>query len=100
MRKVPNGHVPAPYDPDWTVRKGVEQAPTRNPRPDAGMRFVLEDGSDKKFSFKELSEEVARRGRWLLSLGLKKGDHVAFIIPGPMDFVLTFLGAAYVGVVP
>ncbi|MCC6621523.1 MAG: fatty acyl-AMP ligase [Deltaproteobacteria bacterium] len=100
MRKVWNGHEPKAYDADWTVRKGIEDMPSMNPRPDAGMRFILEDGSEKKFTFAELREEVMRRGRWLLSLGLKKGDHVAFIIPGPMDFVLTFLGAACVGVIP
>ncbi|MBL8787106.1 MAG: fatty acyl-AMP ligase [Deltaproteobacteria bacterium] len=100
MRKVYTGHVPTEYDPQWTVRRGVEAAKNVNPRPDAGMRFILEDGSDKKFTFRELEEEVIRRARWLLSLGLQKGDRVAFIVPGPLDFVLTFLGATYTGIVP
>ncbi len=100
MRKVTTGYQPGAYDPNWTVRRGVEAAKTCNPRPDAGMRFILEDGSDKKFTFRELEEEVIRRARWLLSLGLQKGDHVAFIMPGPLDFVLTFLGATYTGIVP
>lgn len=100
MRKVHAGHQPTPYDPSWTVRRGVEIAKTANPRPDAGMRFILEDGSSKKFTFAELEAEVIRRARWLLSLGLEKGDHVAFIVPGPLDFVLTFLGATYTGIVP
>jgi len=100
MRKVDIGHRPKPYDPSWTVRKGVEVAKVVNPRPDAGMRFILEDGSEKKFTFRELEDEVIRRARWLLSLGIQKGDHVAFIVPGPLDFVLTFLGATYTGIVP
>jgi fatty-acyl-CoA synthase len=100
MRKVNAGHQPKPYDPNWTVRRGVEIAQHANPRPDAGMRFILEDGSEKKFTFRELDAEVRRRARWLLSLGLEKGDHVAFIVPGPLDFVLTFLGATYTGIVP
>jgi fatty-acyl-CoA synthase len=100
MRRNPNGHEPAPYDPDWTVRRGVARASEVNPRPDAGMRFVLEDGSERKFTFRELEAEVVRRGRWMLSLGLRKGDRAAFIVPGPMEFVLSFLGATAVGIVP
>ena len=100
MRKVYTDHKPAPYDSSWTVARGVEIAKLANPRLDAGMRFVLDNGSDKKLTFRELEEEVIRRARWLLSLGLRKGDHVAFIVPGPLDFVLTFLGATYTGIVP
>jgi fatty-acyl-CoA synthase len=100
MRRTPLGYEPQPYDPEWTVRKGIALAKTANPNPDAGMRFVLEDGSEKKFTFIELEQEVLRRGRWMMSLGLKKGDHVAFIVPGPMEFVLSFLGATAVGIVP
>jgi fatty-acyl-CoA synthase len=100
MRRTPNGHEPAPYDPEWTVRKGVARAAEVNPRPDAGMRFVLEDGSERKFTFRELEAEVLRRGRWMLSLGLRKGDRAAFVVPGPMEFVLSFLGATAVGIVP
>jgi fatty-acyl-CoA synthase len=100
MRRTPLGYEPQPYDPSWTVRKGIALAKTANPNPDAGMRFVLEDGSEKKFTFVELEEEVLRRGRWMLSLGLKKGDRIAFIVPGPMEFVLSFLGATAVGIIP
>lgn len=100
MRRTPNGHEPAPYDPAWTVRRGVARAAEVNPRPDAGMRFVLEDGAERKFTFRELEAEVLRRGRWMLSLGLRKGDRAAFIVPGPMEFVLSFLGATSVGIVP
>lgn len=100
MRKVPTGHQPDAYDPNWTVRKGVAMAYQKNKRPDAGMRFVNEDGSETMFTFVELEAEVMRRGRWLLALGLTKGDRAAFIVPSPLDFVLTFLGATAVGVVP
>ncbi len=100
MRKVPTGHQPDAYDPNWTVRKGVAMAYQKNKRPDAGMRFVNEDGSETMFTFVELEAEVMRRGRWLLALGLTKGDRAAFIVPSPLDFVLTFLGATAVGIVP
>jgi fatty-acyl-CoA synthase len=100
MHHAPLAHEPSPYDPDWTVRKGMAQAGLVNPRPDAGMRFVLEDGRERKFTFRELEGEVMRLGRWMLSLGLRKGDRAAFIVPGPMEFVLSFLGATSVGIVP
>lgn len=100
MRRVDSGHEPKPYDTEWTVLRGLLQAPQLNPNPNAGSRFILDDGSERKFTFPELYAEAMRRGRWLLSLGLKKGDHVAYIVPDPMEFVLTFLGACCVGVIP
>jgi len=100
MRRVHNGHQPKPYDSDWTILKGLLEAPRLNPRPGAGTRFILDDGSERHFAFPELYAEAMRRGRWLLSAGLKKGDHVAFIVPDPMEFVLTFLAAGCVGVIP
>jgi len=100
MRRTPADYQPKPYNPDWTVRRGMALAKTVNPKPDAGMRFVNEDGSETKFTFVELEAEVMRRGRWMLSLGLKKGDHAGFIVPGPMEFVMSFLAATAVGIIP
>jgi len=66
-----------------------------------GYTFVAEDGVTETFySFTHLGEEVARRGAALLRLGLLPGERVAMIIPEGDDFVLTFLGAMHVGLVP
>ena len=91
---------PLTYDPDWTVATGLRNASALNPRPGAGYTFVRADGSTALYPFPELRAEAARRGRHLLSLGLRRGDRLAMIIPDPEDFVLSFLGAASVGIVP
>jgi fatty-acyl-CoA synthase len=69
-------------------------------RADRGFTFVHNDGSERFVSFPELKKEIDRRGLQLLAGGLGRGDRVAIIIPGPDEFVLTFLGAVAVGLVP
>ncbi len=51
-------------------------------------------------SYQDVYDEMMNRGQQLLNRGLKKGDKVAFILPNPEDFVLSFLGAMAVGIVP
>lgn len=67
---------------------------------DGGFTFIASNGDENHYSFEELSYEMRLRGQHLLDLGLEKGDRVAFVIPEPQDFVLNFLGAMSVGVVP
>ncbi len=100
MRRGANDYKGISYDPEWTLRKGIENAHAMNPDPEAGMTFLSDKGEAQKLTFREVHAEARRRGLWLLKLGLNKGDACAFIIPDPYDFVLTFLGATYVGVVP
>ena len=91
---------PLEYDVDWTIARGLAQAAVQNPRPGAGATFIRDDGSFNKLLFGELEAEAWRRGKHLIGLGLKKGDRLAFILPDPDEFVLTFLGAACVGIIP
>lgn len=96
-------HTPTPtaYDPNWTIATALVRAASGvNPDPDAGMTFLADDGSETLLRFAEVLAETQRRGRHLLALGLNKGDRVGFIIPDPMEFVLSFLGATSVGLVP
>ncbi|MFJ2770533.1 fatty acyl-AMP ligase [Streptomyces sp. NPDC087300] len=68
--------------------------------PDSGCTFVQEDGREHFVSWPALSREALRRGRRLLQSGLRKGERIALIVPEEQEFVLTFLGAVSVGVIP
>jgi fatty-acyl-CoA synthase len=66
-----------------------------------GYRFVDEEGrSEPFFSHAGIERASARFGGALQSMGLKKGDRVALILPDNADFVFAFLGAVRAGVVP
>lgn len=96
-------HSPTPtaYDPNWTIASALVRAASGvNPDPDAGMTFLADDGGETRLRFAELLAETQRRGRHLLALGLNKGDRIGFIVPDPMEFVLSFLGATSVGLIP
>src|SRR5207237_2857056 len=58
------------------------------------------DGGDLTYSFAELRLEAIKRAHNLRALGLKKGDRVAMVIPDGQDFIPTFLGALWAGLVP
>lgn len=73
----------------------------RLPRgPGRGFRFVARDRSEVFYGYEELQQEAQRRAAFFGAAGLAKGDRVALIVPEPADFVLTFLGALFAGVVP
>jgi fatty-acyl-CoA synthase len=65
-----------------------------------GFVFVRSDGSEKLLSFHDIAVEAERRGAHLAARGLRKGDRVALVLPEGEQFVLSFLGALFAGVVP
>jgi len=66
-----------------------------------GFRFIHEDKeAEPFFSHAGIERASARFGGALQSLGLKKGDRVALILPDNTDFVFAFLGAIRAGIVP
>jgi fatty-acyl-CoA synthase len=65
-----------------------------------GFVFVQPDGSERTLSFHDIAAEAQRRGAAFAHLGLKKGDRLALVIPNGDEFVLSFLGALFAGVVP
>ncbi|WHT22970.1 fatty acyl-AMP ligase [Crossiella sp. CA-258035] len=67
---------------------------------DSGYTFLQQDGREHFVAWSELSREALRRGRLLLQRGLRKGERIALIVPDQQEFVLTFLGAVSVGIVP
>ncbi len=65
-----------------------------------GYTFTDRDSSGNFYSFERLREEAMRRAAHFRSYGLKKGDRVAMVVPDGEDFVPTFLGAVWAGIVP
>ncbi|NUN14441.1 MAG: fatty acyl-AMP ligase [Myxococcales bacterium] len=66
-----------------------------------GYSFVADDGkTESHFSFAQLASAASRIGSGLLRLGLRPGDRVGLVLPRGDEFVLTFLGAMCVGLVP
>ncbi|MGQ0508890.1 MAG: AMP-binding protein, partial [Myxococcaceae bacterium] len=65
-----------------------------------GFTFTGSDGVETFFSFDQLRAEAIKRAHHLRKLGLKKGDRLAMVIPDGLDFVPTFLGALWAGVIP
>lgn len=65
-----------------------------------GFYFISQEGKERFCSFASMHEEAGRRGRILRDLGLAKGDRVAMVVPDGDEFVLSFMGALYAGLVP
>jgi fatty-acyl-CoA synthase len=65
-----------------------------------GFVFVRPDGTERFCSFSDIHAEASRRGAHLAARGLRKGERLAIVIPDGDEFVLSFLGAIYAGVVP
>ena len=68
--------------------------------PDNGFTFQDQRGIETSYTFPEIERETALRAAALRQLGLEKGDRLAMVVIEPEDFVLVFLAALRVGVVP
>ena len=53
----------------------------------------------KKYTFKEVDEEIRRRSTWLHRMGVQKGDRVAVQLPKSMEFVFIHLGVLSIGAI-
>ncbi len=65
-----------------------------------GYTFTAADGKEDFHSFDRLRAEAMKRARHFRQLGLKKGDRLAMVLPDGVDFVPTFFGALWAGLVP
>lgn len=81
-----------------TVAEAIANAGVMNPT--GGFTFQDMKGVETTYSFPELEKMTAQRGAALQALGLAKGDRMGMIIAEPEHFVLTFLGALRVGILP
>ena len=62
--------------------------------------FVRPDGSERELSWNGLYEETLRRAAQLRRAGFQKGDRLLLVLPEGEDFVPTFFGALWAGVIP
>ncbi len=68
--------------------------------PDNGFTFQDLKGRETRYGFLEMEAATARRAAALQGLGLAKGDRLGMVVIEPEEFVLTFLAALRLGVVP
>jgi fatty-acyl-CoA synthase len=69
-------------------------------RAEHGFTFVRGNGQEDFLSWDSLRSEAINCAAQLRAIGLKKGDRLAVVVPDARDFVPTFLGAAWAGVIP
>ncbi len=58
-----------------------------------------QDGTVRKYTYRQLNEEVCRLANGLKSLGLKKGDKVSIYLPRIMEQIIAMLACAKIGLV-
>lgn len=74
---------------DLLVR-GATQTPERD-------AIIL---SEARRTYGELLDRATRTGRSLVSLGVRRGDHVGIMMPNCMEFIELLFGSYFVGAVP
>jgi len=82
---------------EGTITHSLEQAARTT---DRGLTFVDEEGKATTVSYRELVRLAQATAAALQADGLKVGDSVALILPDAQDFIVTFYGAMFAGVVP
>jgi len=80
-----------------TLPEALEGAATRT---GYGFTFVKDDLSEEEHPWESLLGRAKGIGHALQERGMRKGDHVALILPEAGDFVPTFLGVIQGGGVP
>jgi fatty-acyl-CoA synthase len=67
---------------------------------DRGFTFIQSDSKEQFVSFDDLRNEAMNRAAHFRAMGLKKGDRVAIVMPDGHDFVPTFFGCVWAGLIP
>jgi fatty-acyl-CoA synthase len=68
--------------------------------PNQGFTFQDLDGKEVVYTYPMLAKETERRAVALQRLGLQKGDRLGMVVIDPEQFVLTFLAAVRIGIIP
>jgi long-chain acyl-CoA synthetase len=85
--------VPAFTERPKNIREMVESAAARNPD---GEALVC---GERRMSWREVLERMARIAAGLEALGLKPADRIAVLLGNRIEFVLTLFAAAHLGLV-
>jgi acyl-CoA synthetase (AMP-forming)/AMP-acid ligase II len=80
-----------------TLPRALERAATRT---GYGFTFVHDDLSEEEHTWESLLRRAKEIAVSLRERGMKKGDHVALVLPEAGEFVPTFLGVIQGGGVP
>ena len=83
----------------WLMRTFVDVLRENTVHEDRAVTFVRTNGQERRVTYPELWAEASRRGAAMRSLGLRKGERIALILPEPDEFVLSFIGALAAGLV-
>jgi acetoacetyl-CoA synthetase len=75
----------------------AEHALTGHPDDDVALVSHREDGRTERRTYGELRAQVAAARAALVSLGVRRGDRVAALVPNSPDTVVAFLAAASIG---
>jgi acyl-CoA synthetase (AMP-forming)/AMP-acid ligase II len=68
--------------------------------PHAGYVFQNMRGEETWYTYTQVEQLTAARARAMQDMGLRQGDRIGLIVIEPEDFVLTFLAALRIGVIP
>ncbi|HEY0805663.1 MAG TPA: acetoacetate--CoA ligase, partial [Pseudonocardiaceae bacterium] len=75
----------------------AEHALTGAPDDDVALVFHREDGRTERMTYGELRAKVGAARAALVSLGVRRGDRVAALVPNSPDTVIAFLATASLG---
>jgi long-chain acyl-CoA synthetase len=78
-----------------TVRKLLESQARRY----GDKEFLFFPEKDQTFTYRHYDEMTSRTANLLLSLGVKKGDKVAIMLPNIPEFLYFYWGCMKIGVV-
>ena len=76
----------------------VDELGTRKPEKLA-MLHVSEDGTERRFTFRDMKRESARAANYFKSLGIKRGDRVMLVLKRHYQFWFSVLGLHKLGAV-
>lgn len=81
-----------------TLGQALEDAAIDSP----GLTYTFQNmkGQEKVYTFPEMEEKTAAIAAGIRERGIKQGDRLGLIIVDPEEFVLTFIAAIRLGVIP